>query len=198
MAALLEQLEPVGQRLLREVGARARDLHERELERKARVAALAHVVDCQGQEVAEPQHARLGELVRLREELLARLLGDRDRLRHRAQVLDDEEVPKMLEEVVDEPADVLALLGELFDERERAGRVVVDDEVAELEERLLVDRAEQLQHRLHRQLAAGRGRELVEERHGVAEAPLRRARDLRQRRLRRLEAFARPRPGRAP
>ena len=96
----------------------------------------------------------------------------------------------MLEEVVDEPADVLALLRELLDERERTGRVVVDDEIAELEQRLLVDGAEQLQHGLHGQLPAGRSRELVEQRHGVPEAALRRAGDLRQRRLRRLETLA--------
>ena len=103
----------------------------------------------------------------------------------------------MLEEVVDEPADVLALLRELLDERERTGRVVVDDEIAELEQRLLVDGAEQLQHGLHGQLAARRSRELVEQRHGVAETALRRAGDLRQRRLRRLEAFALGRRGRS-
>ena len=47
---------------------------------------------------------------------------------------------------------------------ERAGRVAVDDEVAEPEERLLLDRAEQLQDGLHGDRALGRGRELVERR----------------------------------
>ena len=60
-------------------------------------------------------------------------------------MLDEHQVPQVLEQVGDEPAEVLALLGELLDERERAGRVAVDHEVAEAEERLLLDRAEQLQ-----------------------------------------------------
>ena len=82
-------------------------------------------------------------------------------------------------------AEVLALRRELLDERERAGGVVVDDEVAEAEERLLLDRAEQLQHGLHRDLALGRGGELVERRLGVADT--RRAR----------RARSAPAPGRA-
>ena len=83
----------------------------------------------------------------------------------------------------DEPAEVLALLGELLEEDERAGRVAVDDEVAEPEEHLLLDRAEQLQHVLHGDRAAGRGRELVERRDRVAERAARRARDERERRV---------------
>ena len=92
MTALLEQLQPVRERLLGEVGAGPRHLHERELERQPRVAALAHVVDGHCQQVAEPQNGRLRKLVRLREQLLARLLGDRDRLRHRAEVLHEQQV----------------------------------------------------------------------------------------------------------
>ena len=49
---------------------------------------------------------------------------------------------------VDEPPEVLALLGELLDEEERACGVVVDDHVAEPQERLLVDRADELEHGL--------------------------------------------------
>ena len=48
-----------------EVGGRARHLDERELERKARVAALAHVLDGDREQVAEPEHGRLAELVGL-------------------------------------------------------------------------------------------------------------------------------------
>ena len=70
------------------------------------------------------------------------------------------------------------------------GGVVVDDEVAEPEQRLLVDCAEQLEHGLDGDLAAGRRRELVERRHRVAEASLRRPRDERQRRVRHVEALA--------
>ena len=152
MGAALEQLEPVRGRLAREVGRRARHLDQRELERQARVAALAHVLDRHREQVAEPQHRRLAELVRLLAQPLARLLRDRQRLRHLAQVLDEQQVAQVLEQVGDEPAEILALLGELLDEGERAGRVAVDDQVAEPEERLLLDRAEQLQHRLHRDL----------------------------------------------
>ena len=60
----------------RERSARGpRHLHERELERQARVAALAHVVDRDREQVDQPQDRRLAELVRLRAQPLARLLG---------------------------------------------------------------------------------------------------------------------------
>ena len=106
-----------GERLAREVRAGPRHLDERELERQARVAALAHVVDGDGEQVAEPQHGRLAELVRLRAQPLARLLGDRQRLGHLAHVLDEHQVAQVLEQVGDEPAEILALLRELLDER---------------------------------------------------------------------------------
>ena len=69
---------------------------------------------------------------------------DAARLRHLAHVLDEHQVAQVLDQVEDEPAEVVALLRELLDEGERAGRVAVDHEVAEPEERLLLDRAEQL------------------------------------------------------
>ena len=96
----------------------------------------------------------------------------------------------MLEQVGDEPAEVLALLGELLEEGQRAGGVAVDDEVADPEERFLLDGAEELEHGLHGDLALGRGRELVERRDRVAEAAARGAGDQRERGLRRLDALA--------
>src|SRR5688572_10807811 len=81
-------------------------------------------------------------------------------------------MPKMLEQLQNEAPDVLSLLGQLLDVRERAGGVAVDDEVAEPEERLLVDGPQQLEHGLDGDLAAGRAGELVERRHRVAEAAL--------------------------
>ena len=80
----------------------------------------------------------------------------------------------MLEQVDDEPAEILALLGELLEEDERAGGVAVDDQVAEPEQHLVLDRAEQLQDVLHGDRAAGRGGELVERRarrRGTRRAP---------------------------
>ena len=56
---------------------------------------------------------------------------------------------QVLEQVEHEPADVLSLRRKLLDERQRSGGVAVDDEVAEPEERLLLDRAEELQDVLH-------------------------------------------------
>ena len=117
MAALLELLEPERDRLARQVGAGPRHLDERELERQPRVAALAHVLDRDGEQVAEPQHRRLAELVRLRAQPLARLLGHRQRVGHLADVLDEQQVAQVLEQVGDEPAEILPLLGELLDER---------------------------------------------------------------------------------
>ena len=96
----------------------------------------------------------------------------------------------MLEQVVDQPSQVLALVGELFDEREQAGRVLVDDQVAEPEERLLVDCAEQLQHGLDGHLAVRCRGELVERRDRVAEAPARAPRDQREGGVGRLDLLA--------
>ena len=84
-------------------------------------------------------------------------------------MLDEHQVPQVLEQVCDEAAEVLATLGELLEEDERARGVAVDDEVAEPEEHLLLDGAEQLQHVLHGHLPARRRRQLVERRDGVAE-----------------------------
>jgi hypothetical protein len=61
----LQLLYPEGERLAREVGPGARDLDERELEGEARVAALAHIVDGDGEEIDEANHVRFADLVRL-------------------------------------------------------------------------------------------------------------------------------------
>ena len=98
-------------------------LHERELERQARVAALAHVVDRDCEQVDQPDHGRRRQLVRLLAQPLARLVGHGQRVRHLAHVLDEQQVAQVLEQVGDEPAEVLALLGQLLEEAERAGGV---------------------------------------------------------------------------
>jgi hypothetical protein len=166
---------------------KATDSRERSL--AARVAALAHVVDGDREQVDQPDHRRLAELVRLRPQPLARFLGHGQRLGHLAHVLHEQQVAQVLDQLRHEPAEIVSLLRELFDERERAGGVAVDDEIAEPEQRLLLDRAEQLQHRLHRDLAFGRSGELVEGRGRVAERSTRRARNERERLRRRVEAF---------
>ena len=58
------------------------------------------------------------------------------------------------------------------------------------EERVLLDGAEQLEHGRHRDLASRRGRELVERRDGVPEAPAGASRDEGERRLGSLDALA--------
>ena len=105
-------------------------------------------------------------------------------------MLDEHQVPQVLEQVDHEPPEILPLLGELLDERERAGGVVVDDQVADPVERLLLDRPEQLQHGLHVDLALGRGGELVEGRDRVAERAARGAGDQRERLVGRLDPLA--------
>ena len=65
MGARLEHLEPVRERVAREVGLGAGDLDERELERQSRIAALSHVVDGDREQVDQAEHRRLGQLVRL-------------------------------------------------------------------------------------------------------------------------------------
>ena len=114
--SLLEPLEAEGDRLAREVARGPRHLDERELERQARVAALAHVVDRDREQVDEAQDGRLLELVRLRAQPLARLLARRRRLRHVAEVLGEHELAQMLDQVEDETAEVVAALRELLDD----------------------------------------------------------------------------------
>ena len=77
-------------------------------------------------------------------------------------MLREHDLPQVLDQVEDEPAQVVSALRELLQIGERAGGVAVDHEVAEAEERLLLDGPEQLQHVLHRDLPARRGGELVE------------------------------------
>ena len=164
-----------------EVGVRARHLHERELERKPRVGALPRVLDGDREQVDEAQDGGLGELVGLLAEELLRLLGDGQRVGHVPHVLHEQQVPKVLDQVGDEPSEILALLRQLLDEEERARRVAVDDHVAQPKQRLLVDRADELEHRLRVDRARGRRGELVERRDGVAERAARSAGDERER-----------------
>ena len=93
----------------------------------------------------------------------------------------------MLEQVGDEAPEVLPLLGELLDLDERARGVAVDDRVAEAEEGVLLDGAEQLQDGLDVDRVAGRRRQLVERRLRVAERASRAPRDQRERRIRRFD-----------
>ena len=125
------------------------DLDERQLERQARIAALTHVVDCDGEQVDQPDDCGGGQLVRLLAQPLACLVGHRQRVGNLVHVLDEKQVAQMLEQVGDEPPEILALLGDLLEEAQRARGVAVDDEVAEPEEHLVLDGAEQLQHVLH-------------------------------------------------
>ena len=105
-------------------------------------------------------------------------------------MLDEQQVPQVLEQVGDEPAEILPALRELLDERERPGGVPIDDEVAEPEERLFLDGAERLEHLLHRDLALRRGRQLIEGRLRVAVGAAGGPRDQRQCRVRHLDALA--------
>ncbi len=70
------------------------------------------------------------------------------------------------------------------------GGVSVDDEVAQTEQHFLLDRAEQLQHGLHRHLLLRCGRELVERRLGIAIRAARASVDQRQRLIRSRDALA--------
>jgi hypothetical protein len=116
---VLELLEAVGDRLALEVRRRTRDLDERELERQARVAALAHVVDGHREQVAEPETVASPSWFAWA------------RSRSRVSSVSGSEsgtspmcwtsrVAQVLEQIGDEPAEVLALLGELLEERQRA------------------------------------------------------------------------------
>ena len=151
--------------------------------------ALAHVVDGDREQVDQAEDGRLAELGCLRLHPLAGLLARRGRLRHVAEMLREHQLPQVLDQVEHEAPEVMAALRQLLDVGERTGRVAVDHEVAEAEERLLLDRAEQLEHRLHRDVAAGRGGELVERRLRVAVGAAGTAGDERERLVGDLDAF---------
>ena len=157
------------ERLAREIGCGPRHLYERDLERQARIGALANVVDCDGEQVDEAQHRRLRNLVRLLTQALLRLLGDGKRLRHVAHVLHEQQFAQVFEQVEDDSAEILSLLRELLEEEERSGRVAIDDHVAQPQQRLLVDGADELQDGLRIDRAVRRRSELVECGHRVAE-----------------------------
>ena len=189
-ASSLELLEPEGERLVRQVGARPRHLDERELERQAGIAALAHVVDGDREQVAEPQHGRLADLVRLRAQPVACLVRHRHPVRHLAEVLDEQEVAQVLEQVGDEPTNVEPLSAssstyvsapaESWSTTRSQRRNSASSSVA----------PSSWSKAWTRDLAAGRRRELVERRHRVAKASLCGSRDERQSRVRHVEALA--------
>ena len=87
-----------------------RHLDERELERQARVAALAHVVDRDREQVDEPQDRGLLELVRLRLQPLTCFLARRGGLGNVAEMLREHDLPQVLEQVEDEAAEVVPAL----------------------------------------------------------------------------------------
>ena len=82
----------MSERLAREIAVRARHPDERKLERQPRVAALAHVLDRDGQEVDEADHRGLRKLVRLLAQTFARLLGEREGIGYVAEVLHEQQV----------------------------------------------------------------------------------------------------------
>ena len=190
MASLLQLLEAEGKGFAGEIGARTRDLHQRELERQTWIAALSHVLDRDGEQIDQPDHGRLAELVRLRTQPFARLLRHGQGVGHLAHVLDEHQMAQVLEQVDYETPEVLALLGKLLDEGQRAGGVAIDDEIAETKERLLLHRAEELQHGLHGHFVLSRRSELVERRHRVAVRATCAAGDQRERLVRRVDPFA--------
>ena len=75
---------------------------------------------------------------------------------------------------MDDSAEILSLLRELLEEEERSGRVAIDDHVAQPQQRLLVDRADELEDGLRVDRVVRRRGELVERRDGVAERAARR------------------------
>ena len=180
-------------RLAGEIGLRTRHLDERELERQPRIAALSLVLEHDREQVDQAQHRGLGQLVRLLPQPVPRLLRERQRLGHVTEVLDEQELPEVLEELLRQLAEILAALRELLDEHERPGDVPVDDRVAETEERVLLDGRPELEHVLHGDLLARRRGELVERRDRVAERPAGATRDERERGVGRVDALSRRR-----
>ncbi len=142
------------------------------------------------QQVDQPQHRGRPELVCLLAQTATGLVGDRQRVGHLAGVLHEHQRAEVFEQIDHEPSEVLALLGELLQEDERAGRVPFDHEVAEAEENLLLDRAEELKDVLDGDPATCRSRKLVERRDRVAERATCRPRHERERRVGNVHLFA--------
>ena len=84
-------------------------------------------------------------------------------------MLDEQQLAQVLEQVVDDSAEILSLFRELLEEEERSGRVAIDDHVAEPQQRLLVDGADELEDGLRIDGVVRRRGELVERRDRVAE-----------------------------
>ena len=185
----LQQLDPVSERLAGHVGGRSRHLDHRQLERQPRVATVTLVLHRQPEQVDQTDDGGLGQLLRLPAETLLRLLGERERIGHVADVLDEQHLPEMLEELVDERTEIVALLRERVERRQRARRVPVDDHVAQPVERLLLDRSAELEDGLHGDVTVGRGSELIEGRRRVAERAAGAACDQREGGVRRLDVL---------
>jgi hypothetical protein len=88
----VQPLDPLQQRFAREIVLGLRHLHERELERKPWVAALAHILHGHREQVHEPQHRGCAKLARLRAQAFTGVVRHRDGVRHLSHVLDEHEV----------------------------------------------------------------------------------------------------------
>ena len=134
-----QHFHPMDERFAGEIGLGTRHLHERELERKPGIGALTFVLEHDGEQVDEPEHGWLGKLIRLLAQTLAGLVGERQRVGHVTDVLDQQQLAQMLQELLGQLAEILPPLGQLLDEDERAGNVAIDDRVAQPEEHVLLD-----------------------------------------------------------
>src|SRR5581483_8791957 len=115
----LQQLDSVRERLAREIRRWPRHLHQRKLERQARVAALPHVVHRDREQVDQTDDGRGGQLVRLLAQALARLFGHGQRVGDFVHVLHEQQMAQMLEQVGDEAAEVLPVRRQLLEEEQR-------------------------------------------------------------------------------
>ena len=187
----LEQLEPVGERVAREVGLRARDLDERELERQPRVAALAHVVDGDREQVDQAQHGRLGQLVRLLAEALARLLGDaaatraRGRRAARGGAGGDARSARSTSRPMSCPCSASS---SIWTSAPAVSRSTIVSQSRKSESSSIPPTSWSTSWT--EIVLPGRGGELVERRDGVAERAVRAARDQRERRVGRVDLLA--------
>ena len=109
---------------------------------------------------------------------------------HVAHVLHEQQLAQVLEQVVDDTAEILSLLRELLEEEERSGRVAIDDHVAQPQQRLLVDRADELEDGLRIDRVVRRRGELVERRDRVAKRAAGGPCDERESRILCLDALA--------
>ena len=174
---MLEPLDARQQRARRGARGGPRGRDQGDLERQARVGAVADVAQRRREQVDRAQRLgrgqRLGLPLQLGAAVGRRGLG----LRQHLGVLQQVDQAQVAEQRVEQAVHVLPALGERVDAAQQLARLALRDEVDEVDEGLLGHEAEQAHGILDGDRAVAGRRELVEDRERVAVGAGARARD---------------------